>query len=171
MSRRRCETSFPASCSDEEFDPGIKFADSAGEITLNYLKLHIDKREAKNTEYQTDGRYKPSVRMFKNARNTATERGLFVDRAASSYFVECLLTTFQMGVSLPASNSSKSHSLSASMVVTEDECILIYDCLNEPNVDAPETMHMQRGTARLALTGAISSKVTTTPVETGPTLE
>lgn len=54
----------------------------------------------------------------------------------------------------PESNSSKSHSLSASMVVTEDECILIYDYLNEPNADAPETMHMHRGTARLVLTGS-----------------
>lgn len=49
--------------------------------------------------------------------------------------------------------NSKSHSLSASMVVTEDECILIYDYLNEPNSEAPETMHMHRGTARLILTG------------------
>ena len=49
--------------------------------------------------------------------------------------------------------NSKSHSLSASMVVTEDECILIYDYLNEPNADAAETMHMHRGTARLVLTG------------------
>jgi hypothetical protein len=49
--------------------------------------------------------------------------------------------------------NSKSHSLSASMVVTEDECILIYDYLNEPNAHAAETMHMHRGTARLVLTG------------------
>ena len=48
--------------------------------------------------------------------------------------------------------NSKSHSLSASMVVTEDECIMIYDYLNEPNADAPDTMHMHRGTARLVLT-------------------
>jgi hypothetical protein len=49
--------------------------------------------------------------------------------------------------------NSKSHSLSASMVVTEDECILIYDYLNEPNSEALETMQMHRGTARLVLTG------------------
>jgi len=30
--------------------------------------------------------------MFKNARNAATERGLLVDGAAPSYFVECLLS-------------------------------------------------------------------------------
>jgi hypothetical protein len=48
--------------------------------------------------------------------------------------------------------NSKSHSLSASMVVTEDECILIYDYLNEPQQNAAQTMHMHRGTARLILT-------------------
>ena len=52
----------------------------------------------------------------------------------------------------PELNSSKPHSLSASMVVTEDECILIYDYLNEPNPGAEETMHMHRWTARLVLT-------------------
>jgi len=40
------------------------------------------------------------------------------------------------------------------MVVTEDECILIYDYLNEPKSDAVETMQMHRGTARLVLAGA-----------------
>ena len=79
------------SLNDEGFDPGIKFADSAGKITLNYPKLHIENGEEKNSEDQTHGRYKPSVRMLKNARNTATERGLLVDGAAPSYFVECLL--------------------------------------------------------------------------------
>ena len=77
------------SLNDEGFDPGIKFADSAGKITLNFPKLHIENGETKNSE--TDGRYKPSVRIFKNARNRATERGLLVDGAAPSYFVECLL--------------------------------------------------------------------------------
>jgi hypothetical protein len=39
------------------------------------------------------------------------------------------------------------------MVVTEDECILIYNYLNEPNPGTVETMHMHRWTARLVLTG------------------
>jgi len=47
--------------------------------------------------------------------------------------------------------SSKSHSVSASMDVTEDDCVLIYDYLNEPNADAVDSMHMHRGTARLVL--------------------
>jgi hypothetical protein len=79
------------SLNDEGFDPGVQFADSAGNLTLNYPKLHIANGEAKNSQLQANGRYKPSVRMFKNARNTATERGLLIDGAAPSYFVECLL--------------------------------------------------------------------------------
>jgi len=79
------------SVDDEGFDPGIKFADSAGQVTLNYPKLHIENGEAKNSVFQTGGRYKPSVRMFKNARNCAADRNLLFDGAAPSYFVECLL--------------------------------------------------------------------------------
>lgn len=76
---------------DERFEPGIKFANAAGKITLNYPKLHIANGEQKNSEDRTNGRYKPSVRMFKNARNAATERKFLLDGAAPSYFVECLL--------------------------------------------------------------------------------
>jgi hypothetical protein len=50
--------------------------------------------------------------------------------------------------------NSKSHSVSASIDVTEDECVLIYDYLNEPNMGAVTTMHMHRGTARLVLVAA-----------------
>ena len=79
------------SLTDEGFHPGVEFADAAGNFTLNYPKLHIENGEAKNSQSRTNGRYKPSVRMFKNARNTATEKGLLVDGTAPSYFVECLL--------------------------------------------------------------------------------
>ncbi len=79
------------SSQDEGFAPGIKFADSSGNITLNYPKLHIANGEDKNSLNRTGGRYKPTVRMFKNARNCASERGLLPDGIAPSYFVECLL--------------------------------------------------------------------------------
>lgn len=79
------------SLTDEGFDPGIKFADSSGNITLNYPKLHIANGEDKNSQNRTGGRYKPSVRMFKNARNYASDRGLLPNGIAPSYFVECLL--------------------------------------------------------------------------------
>lgn len=76
---------------DEAFDPGMKFADSQGNITLNFPKLHIDNGEDKNSEDRADGWYKPAVRMFKNARNRAIERGFLRDGVAPSYFVEGLL--------------------------------------------------------------------------------
>ena len=55
----------------------------------NYPKRHYDNGVTKNG--QTEGCYKPSVRMFKNARNCAIDRGLLADNVAPSYFVECLL--------------------------------------------------------------------------------
>jgi len=45
---------------------------------------------------------------------------------------------------------SKSHSLSAS-VITNDECSISYEYLNEPFADALYTMHAHRGTAMLSI--------------------
>jgi hypothetical protein len=75
----------------ESFDEGVEFVDRAGNYVVNFPKLHISNGEAKNSLLQTNGRYKPSVRMFKNARNYITDRGLLPKGAAPSYFVECLL--------------------------------------------------------------------------------
>jgi hypothetical protein len=82
---------FFASTDNEGFDEGLEFADAAGNYTVNYPKVHIKNGEAKNSQQQTNGHYKPAVRMFKNARNRAVERGFLRDGAAPSYFVECLL--------------------------------------------------------------------------------
>ena len=43
------------SLNDEEFAPGVRFADSAGKITLNYPKLHIENGEEKNSPLRTIG--------------------------------------------------------------------------------------------------------------------
>jgi len=76
---------------NEGFDEGLEFVDTAGNYTVNYPKVHIKNGEAKNSQQQTNGHYKPAVRMFKNARNRAVERGFFRDGGAPSYFVECFL--------------------------------------------------------------------------------
>jgi len=47
--------------------------------------------------------------------------------------------------------NSHSRSTSASMTVTEDETLLIYQYLNEPNADAPETLQIHYGTGRVTL--------------------
>lgn len=83
-------TSF-RSVNEETFDEGAEFVDAAGNYIVNFPKLHIEHGEAKNSLYQTNGRYKPSVRMFKNARNCMIERNRLGDGVAPSYFVECLL--------------------------------------------------------------------------------
>jgi len=55
---------------------------------INYPKLHYDKGAAKNED--TRQRFKPAVRMFKNARSYMVENGLLAGDIASSYFIECL---------------------------------------------------------------------------------
>jgi hypothetical protein len=80
-----------ASTNNEGYDEGLEFMDASGKYTVNYPKVHIKNGEARNSQQQTSGHYKPAVRMFKNARNRAVERGFFRDGGAPSYFVECLL--------------------------------------------------------------------------------
>ena len=57
---------------------GLPVVDCGGQRGfVNYPKLHIKNGEAKNSPLQTKRtEYKPTVRMFKNARNYASERGL-----------------------------------------------------------------------------------------------
>jgi hypothetical protein len=73
----------------EDFDEGVMFADASGNLATNFPKLHIKNGEDKNSAIRTDGWYKPSVRMFKNARNCG--HVVMPDGCAPSYFVECLL--------------------------------------------------------------------------------
>ena len=89
------------SINDENFDEGLEFVDAAGNHTVNYPKLHIKNGEEKNSPLQTNGRYKPSVRMFKNARNYMIDRRLLGDGVAPSYFVECLFTTSRVNILVP----------------------------------------------------------------------
>ena len=56
---------------------------------INYPKLHYENGVKKNQD--TNERYKPTVRMFKNARTYLVERGVIPADLAPSYFLECLL--------------------------------------------------------------------------------
>lgn len=57
---------------------------------INYPKLHISNGEQKNRQFVTNGWYKPSVRMFKNARRQIVGGGDALRKRFPSYFVECL---------------------------------------------------------------------------------
>ena len=70
--------------------PGIRFyTQKDHRRVINYPTLHYDNGVAKNKA--TNERYKPAVRMFKNARNYMESNGLLAKNAAPSYFVQCFL--------------------------------------------------------------------------------
>jgi hypothetical protein len=48
---------------------GIKFFDSSNNPIVNYPKYHLERGEDKNSATRTGGRYKPTIRIFKNFRN------------------------------------------------------------------------------------------------------
>lgn len=73
------------------YTPGIQFWDSAGNSIVNYPKQHIENGELKNAANRTNGWYKPTVRIFKNARNYLVESNVIGPDVAPSYFVECLV--------------------------------------------------------------------------------
>jgi hypothetical protein len=75
----------------EDFVEGVRFVDTAGNVVINYPRLHIENGQAKNAAERTNGWYKCSVRMFKNVRNYLVEQGKIADGLAPSYFLECLI--------------------------------------------------------------------------------
>lgn len=70
---------------------GIRFFDSLYNPISNYPKYHKERGEDKNSATRTGGRYKPTVRIFKNFRNYLVDNGLLAEGIASSYFIECAL--------------------------------------------------------------------------------
>jgi len=59
-----------------------------GQQVINFPKQHIDNGAAKNTN--TSQRYKPTVRVFKNARERIYKNKSWLAGKFPSYFVECL---------------------------------------------------------------------------------
>lgn len=80
---------FPAD-GTEKYDTGMFFrTQSTGRAIVNYSKIHRSNGTKKNEN--TNGRYKPTVRMFKNARDTAVNHDLLDSGVVSSYYLEGLL--------------------------------------------------------------------------------
>lgn len=57
----------------------------------NFPKIHYDNGVNKNGQYTTNGWYKPTVRVFKNARTYLVSNAIVGETLAPSYFLECLL--------------------------------------------------------------------------------
>jgi len=85
---------------DNEFVEGIRFVtqgESPPSVITNFPKQHLENGRRKNAPDTTNQLYKPTVRMFKNARRYLTERNLLGNKVAPSYFVECLLYNVNNG--------------------------------------------------------------------------
>jgi hypothetical protein len=77
---------------------GICFFDSANNMIINYPKYHKERGEDKNQPTRTDGRYKPTIRVFKNFRNYLVDHRLLADGVAPSYCIECALYNVRDGL-------------------------------------------------------------------------
>ncbi|MGO9454323.1 MAG: nucleotidyltransferase [Candidatus Binataceae bacterium] len=80
---------------------GIQFLDSSNRPIINYPKYHRERGEEKNQTSRTNGRYKPTIRVFKNFRNYLVERRLLSKGVAPSYFIECALHNAPDSLFLP----------------------------------------------------------------------
>ncbi len=73
------------------FHQGVTFwADGVRQV-VNFPRQHYDNGVNKNDYGRTGERFKPMVRVFKNARRYMVERGLLEDDIAPGYFIQCLL--------------------------------------------------------------------------------
>ncbi len=80
------------SLDDQSWVEGFKFFTlRENRAVINFPKLHYDNGVKKNGQTCTDGMYKPSVRMFKNARSYLVDQRSLGASVAPSYFLECLL--------------------------------------------------------------------------------
>lgn len=80
------------SWSNESYIEGIRFftRQNSHEIT-NFPKPHYYNGVKKHSPNRTNGWFKPTVRIFKNARTYLVDHGSLTDDVAPSYFVECLI--------------------------------------------------------------------------------
>jgi hypothetical protein len=70
---------------------GLQFFDSSGNAIRNYPEYHIQRGQDKNQTSRTNGRYKPTIRVFKNFRSYLVDKGKLARGVAPSYFLECAL--------------------------------------------------------------------------------
>jgi hypothetical protein len=75
----------------QSYTEGIEFRNRAGVPIVNFPKQHIPNGEAKNAAGRTNGWFKGTVRLFKNARNRLIRDRLIAGNICSSYFLECLV--------------------------------------------------------------------------------
>lgn len=80
------------SLQDHAYIEGIVFYTiREGRQIINFPKPHYDNGVDKHSAQRTNGWYKPTVRVFKNARTYLIGRNVISEDLAPSYFLECLI--------------------------------------------------------------------------------
>ena len=80
------------SLTDQEYIEGMSFfTQSEQRQIINYPKKHYENGCSKNSSEQTNGWFKPTVRMLKNARSKLVEDNIVQEKLSPSYFLECLV--------------------------------------------------------------------------------
>jgi len=80
------------SIKDQQYVEGIVFyTRRENRWVINFPKSHYDNGVQKNATLSTNGWYKPSVRLFKNARTYLIDHNVIAKDLAPSYFLECLI--------------------------------------------------------------------------------
>lgn len=78
------------SLNDQNYVEGMLFWTlREGRKVINFPKVHYQNGTEKNG--RTSSRYKPTIRIFKNARTYLVNQGIISKELAPSYFLECLL--------------------------------------------------------------------------------
>jgi len=76
----------------QRYVDGIRFSSrSDGREIINFPKPHYANGVAKHSAGKTNGWFKPTVRIFKNARTYLVDHGALSGDAAPSYFLECMV--------------------------------------------------------------------------------
>lgn len=74
---------------DHDFVEGIGFHAQNSEFIVHFPKLHYANGVRKNAD--TQGWFKPTVRVFKNIRSSMVDRHLMIADLTPSYFLECMI--------------------------------------------------------------------------------
>lgn len=77
------------SLQNQSYAEGVCFFSTDGSMIENFPKIHSDNCTSKHQN--TNGFFKPMVRIFKNMRNTMIKKNLLTDGVAPSYFIEGML--------------------------------------------------------------------------------
>lgn len=78
--------------SDQRYIEGISFYTiKENRRIINFPKSHYDNGVQKNKDDRTNGWYKTTVRIFKNARTYLVNHDVILEDLAPSYFLECLI--------------------------------------------------------------------------------